>query len=181
MKDYFGSNGENKFVIETPDWLIDEVIAEFGEFYDPCPVNPKECGLDADWHERKAMSGKDCVYVNPPYTRGAISKWVAKCRSEQLKGCLPIVLLIPSYTDTAYFHDYIYNKSDVEIRFFKGRIQFKGYKDPRASFPSMLVIFGDCGRSLDAGLRPFPNSLAAPDLQSLARHQGQSSLMDFGD
>jgi hypothetical protein len=179
-KAFFGSNGKHEFVIETPDWLIDEVIAEFGEFYDPCPVNPKECGLAADWNERKAMSGKDCVYVNPPYTRGSIKQWVEKCYAEHLAGVGPIVLLIPSYTDTAYFHDCIYQKPNVEVRFFRGRIQFKGYKDSRASFPSMLVIFGSASRcSLDEGQEPSRNSFTSPDLLAVANHRNQSSLIDF--
>ena len=179
-KAFFGSNGKHEFVIETPDWLFDKVSEEFGEFYDPCPVNPKECGLDANWHERKVMSGKDCVYVNPPYTRGNIKKWVEKCYAEHLAGVGPIVLLIPSYTDTAYFHDCIYQKPNVEIRFFKGRIQFKGYTDSRASFPSMLVIFGAAsGCALDEGQRTSPNILTSPDHLAALANPNQSSLKDF--
>ena len=53
------------------------------------------------------------------------------------------MMLIPSRTDTSYFHNYIYNKS--EIRFLRGRIKFidpitKKEKDA-APFPSMIVIF----------------------------------------
>ena len=180
MKAYFGSNGEGKFVIETPDWLKEDVIEEFGQYYDPCPVDPVECGHAADWSARVADMEKDCVYVNPPYTRGSIAQWVQKCGEEHAKGCGPIVLLIPSYTDTAYFHDWIYEKPGVDVRFFKGRIQFKGYKTARASFPSMLVIFGaDSERSLDASPRPFSNSLVAPDLLSAFSHPSQMSLKDF--
>ena len=133
-KAYFGSNGKGKFVIETPDWLKLEIIERFGEYFDPCPVNPQFDGLSIDWPRDKA------VYVNPPYTRGQLSKWVKKCHFEAVSGSL-VVLLIPSYTDTAYFHDYIYKKQGVEIEFFRGRIQFKGYTKSTASFASMLVIF----------------------------------------
>jgi len=57
-------------------------------------------------------------------------------------------MLIPSRTDTKYFHDYVYNKA--EIRFIKGRLKFvdmdyEGKEEDRkmspAPFPSMLVIF----------------------------------------
>ena len=130
---YFGSNGKGKFVIETPDWLKAQILEEFGAYYDPCPVNPVEDGLEIEWPTNKP------VYVNPPYTRGQISKWVEKCYHENLRGC-HIILLIPSYTDTSYFHDYIYQRDNVEIRFLKGRIKFKGYDKP-SSFPSMLVVF----------------------------------------
>ena len=185
-KAFFGSNGEYQSVIETPDWLISEIVHEFGSFFDPCPVDPREDGLLSNWHERVYSSWDvDCVYVNPPYTRGQIAKWVEKCRREQLEELgVPIVLLIPSYTDTAYFHDFIYQKEHVEIRFFKGRIQFKGYDSDRASFPSMLVIFhrvdlADSGRSLDESQRPFPNSLTSPDLLPAIMDEGQRTLDDF--
>lgn len=61
-----------------------------------------------------------------------------------------VVLLIPSRTDTRYFHDYILGKA--EIRFIKGRLTFwdmdgEKYKtgDFRsmtpAPFPSLLAIY----------------------------------------
>lgn len=130
---YYGSNGQHKFIIETPDYLKNDIKNEFGEYFDPCPVNPTQDGLEIDWPTDQA------VYVNPPYTRGHISKWVEKCSEQHQRGC-NIILLIPAYVDTAYFHDYIYQKPDIEIRFIRGRIKFKNYKGPSA-FPSMLVIF----------------------------------------
>ncbi len=130
---YFGSNGDQKFIIETPDYLKNEIVEEFGEYFDPCPVNPQFDGLALSWPIDQP------VYVNPPYTRGEIKKWVKKCSEEHDRGC-KIILLIPAYTDTAYFHDYIYNKKGVELRFIRGRIKFKGY-NKQSSFPSMLVIF----------------------------------------
>lgn len=132
-KPYFGQNGKQKFVIETPDWLKAEIIQEFGFYYDPCPVNPQVDGLLIDWPLDTP------VYVNPPYKRGHIAKWVEKCHKQYLRGC-KIILLIPAYVDTSYFHDYIYQKKGVELRFLRGRIKFKGYSSA-ASFPSMLVIF----------------------------------------
>lgn len=132
-KPYFGQNGKEKFIIETPDWLKNEIEQEFGFYFDPCPVDPTFDGLMINWPCNRP------VYVNPPYKRGHISKWVEKCAKEHKKGC-KIILLIPAYTDTKYFHEHIYQKDNIEIRFLKGRIKFKGYKSA-ASFPSMLVIF----------------------------------------
>lgn len=131
---YFGSNGEGKFIIETPDYLKNKIVKEFGVYYDPCPVNPQICGLSNPWPKDQP------VYVNPPYTRGEIKKWVKKSYEEFKKGC-KVILLIPAYCDTSYFHDYIYQVDPfIEIRFLRGRVKFKGY-DKSASFPSMLVIF----------------------------------------
>ena len=47
-------------------------------------------------------------------------------------------MLIPSRTDTKWFHDFIYNKA--EIRFLKGRLKFGDSKNS-APFPSMVVIY----------------------------------------
>ena len=49
-------------------------------------------------------------------------------------------MLMPARTDTRYFHDYIYQKENVEIRFIKGRLKFGDAKNS-APFPSMVVIF----------------------------------------
>lgn len=80
--------------------------------------------------------GGDTVFVNPPYSE--ISKWVAKCYYEGCKDNTTVVLLIPSRTDTKYFHNYIMHRA--EIRFIKGRLKFNDGKG-NAPFPSMLVIF----------------------------------------
>lgn len=80
------------------------------------------------------------VWCNPPYWRD-LKHWVKKA-SEEIKQpyCDLIVMLIPARTDTKYFHEYIYNKENVEIQFIKWRLKFWWSKNP-APFPSMLVIF----------------------------------------
>ena len=85
-------------------------------------------GLNWDWG--------GCCWMNPPYGR-EIGKWVKKAYEESLKGCT-VVCLLPSRTDTRWFHDYIYGKA--EIRFIKGRLKFGGCKNS-APFPSMIVVF----------------------------------------
>ena len=49
-------------------------------------------------------------------------------------------MLIPARTDTRWFHEYIYGRKNVEIRFIRGRLKFGGSKNS-APFPSMVVIF----------------------------------------
>lgn len=75
------------------------------------------------------------VFCNPPYSN--ISEWVEKAYRESQQDHTLVVLLIPARTDTRYFHDYIYQRS--EIRFIKGRLKFSGKGS--APFPSMIVIF----------------------------------------
>lgn len=124
---------------ETPQHFFDEVNAEFEFDIDACATSENhkcskyftmnEDGLSQNWGGYK-------VWCNPPYSK--IADWVAKAFYETRKDNTLVVLLIPSRTDTRYFHDYIYNRA--EIRFVKGRLKFGDGKNS-APFPSMLVIF----------------------------------------
>jgi hypothetical protein len=53
-------------------------------------------------------------------------------------GASDCVALLPSRTDTRWFHTWVYGKA--EIRFIKGRLKFGGAKDS-APFPSLLAIW----------------------------------------
>lgn len=125
----------------TPQWFFDELNKEFDFQCDVCdlPENAK-CEyyftpqIDGLW---MAWSGR--CWCNPPYGR-TIGKWVKKAYEEVMRGVPLVVMLIPARTDTKWFHDYIYNKPNVEIRFLKGRLKFGDSKNS-APFPSMVVIF----------------------------------------
>ena len=117
----------------TPPALYEELDEEFHFDFDPCPYpRPDWDGLLSDWGASN--------FVNPPYS--SISKWAAKCRDEQRKGNL-CVLLIPSRTETNYFHRWIY--PHAELRFIRGRLYFTSLDKPRttgkATFPSMICVF----------------------------------------
>jgi len=77
------------------------------------------------------------IWCNPPYGRSEIYKWVKRCATS---GASVVVALLPARTDTRWFHDFIYQKPNVEIRFVKGRIKFSGTTGA-GKFPSMVVIF----------------------------------------
>lgn len=123
---------------ETPRALFDKLNEEFAFTLDPCASKQNhKCekyytiadnGLSKDW-------GNERVFCNPPYGR-SIYYWVKKCASHT--GLC--VMLIPARTDTKWFHEFIYQKPNVEIRFIMGRIRFVGAKHP-APFPSMVVVF----------------------------------------
>lgn len=104
--------------------------------FDPCPNNADFDGLEITWPDDQP------IYVNPPYTRGKISQWVERCSIEASKQPeRPIVLLIPAYTDTLYFHAHVFgHQGEIAIHFFKGRLKFGGYTRS-ASFPSVLIGF----------------------------------------
>jgi site-specific DNA-methyltransferase (adenine-specific) len=80
------------------------------------------------------------IWCNPPYGgrgKGGIYRWVNKFATG---GAEVVCALLPSRTDTRWFHDFIYKKKNVEVRFIKGRIKFSGTSGS-GKFPSMVVIF----------------------------------------
>lgn len=127
---------------ETPQDFFDELNKEFDFTLDPCATpetakckkyyTKEDDGLSKDWTGER-------VFCNPPYG-SAIKDWVKKCGEENTE---ITVMLIPARTDTKYFHEYIYNKPNVEIRFIKGRLKFVGKQKGSGSapFPSMVVVF----------------------------------------
>lgn len=124
----------------TPQDFFDRLNAEFNFDVDVCatPENAKcdvyftkeQDGLVQSW------GGLTC-WCNPPYGR-EVSKWVQKAYTSSRGEGSTVVMLLPARTDTKWFHEYIYNKS--EIRFIKGRLKF-GDSENSAPFPSMVVIF----------------------------------------
>jgi len=113
---------------QTPKAVYNKLDDEFHFDFDPCPHNPTVDGLTANW-------GK-CNFVNPPYGK-EIPKWIKKGYEEHLKGKI-VVFLIPSRTDTRWWHSYIMKAK--EIRFIKGRLKF-GDSTNSAPFPSAIVVF----------------------------------------
>lgn len=89
------------------------------------------------------------TFVNPPYSSRNIFPWLQKAKHEQLLNQVTSVFLLPARTSTIWFHEYIYNKEFVEVRFLKGRITFDVQdpdNDPRrgsntAPFDSAIIIF----------------------------------------
>jgi len=148
----------------TPQWLFDMLDREFHFDCDAAATkeNAKVAAcfedldsvptLEFDWYMKGAW---ERFWLNPPYSK--IGEFMKKAYEESLKGAV-VVCLIPSRTDTRYFHDYVMKAQ--EIRFVKGRLKFYGRikvpgqpKDtPKdqikymmgeapAPFPSVIVIF----------------------------------------
>ena len=114
---------------QTPDAIYDALHKEFNFDFDPCPPDPERHGLRIKWGKRN--------FINPPYGR-EIGKWISKAYWESKDNGALCVLLIPSRTDTEWWHKYILEAD--EIRFIRGRLKFKGAKW-NAPFPSCIVVF----------------------------------------
>jgi site-specific DNA-methyltransferase (adenine-specific) len=121
----------------TPQWLFNALNKEFGFTLDPCCVRSnakcdhyftmQENGLLRDW-------GTETVFMNPPYSD--VAAWMRKAYGAAQEGAT-VVCLIPSRTDTAWWHDYVMKG---EIRLLRGRLKF-GDATNSAPFPSAVVIF----------------------------------------
>lgn len=68
---------------------------------------------------------KGAIFCNPLYG-GDIKNWVKKAYDEHKKHNITIVMLLPVRTDTKYFHEYIWKKPNVDIRYIRGRLKFEG-------------------------------------------------------
>lgn len=122
----------------TPSWFFDALDAEFGFDIDVCAspehakckryFTPEMDGLKQDW--------TGTCFCNPPYGR-QIARWVAKAYESAERGAT-VVCLLPSRTDTKYWHRYVMQAE--QIRFLQGRLKFGNAKSG-APFPSAVVIF----------------------------------------
>ena len=131
------------FSSKTVEWptdqkVFDDLNAEFNFTLDPCCTKEsakcgryftkEDDGLSQSWDGHR-------VFMNPPYGR-EIGEWLKKAYISSQHGAV-VVCLIPSRTDTKWWHDYVMKG---EIRFIKGRLKFGGHKNS-APFPSAIVVF----------------------------------------
>ncbi len=124
---------------ETPNYVFSMLNKEFDFQIDVCATSENaKCnvffdksvdGLKREWSPFRC-------WMNPPYGKN-ISKWMKKAFEESQRGSL-VVCLIPSRTDTKWWHDWVMKAS--EIRFIAGRISFGDTKQS-APFPSCIVIY----------------------------------------
>lgn len=127
----------------TPQALFDTLDKQYHFEFDAAAsaLNTKcelwsDDSLDMDWCRWR-------TWLNPPYS--LCKEFVAKARLEADKGAT-VVLLLPSRTDTKWWHQYIWDTSEetprpgVGVNFIKGRVKFEDGKTKNsAPFPSVLV------------------------------------------
>ncbi len=121
----------------TPLAFYQNLDREFNFQVDVCAsAENTKCSMYYKDAEGLTRAWASPAFMNPPYGR-EISKWVKKAYEESLQG-VTVVCLVPSRTDTAWWHDYIMRAS--EIRFIRGRLHFDGYTTG-APFPSAIIVF----------------------------------------
>ena len=135
------------FTSKTDEWYtprcVLDLVNEFGTIgLDPCwaewcivdsvvKLGPEDDSLNVKWNKY------GLVFVNPPYS--AIRLWASTIRMQAISGA-EIIALVPSRTDTKWFH----NMADVAkcVAFWQGRLKFLGAENS-APFPSALFYFGE--------------------------------------
>lgn len=130
----------------TPQDLYDKLNEEFRFTLDVCAsdwnkkhenyFNEEQDGLTQDW-------GNNVCWMNPPYGK-VLNDWMKKAYESNTT----VVCLVPSATDTAWWHDYAMKG---EIRFLRGRPRFvtpEGTWQQTFS-PSVVVVFR--GKVLQVG------------------------------
>ena len=121
----------------TPQDFFDRLDAEFGFHLDVC-ANAENAKCVAFY--TKEMDGLTqpwfgTCWMNPPYGR-EIGHWMRKAYESSQQGAT-VVCLVPSRTDTAWWHNYAMKG---EIRFVRGRLKFGGHANS-APFPCAVVVF----------------------------------------
>ena len=123
---------KNKDSVATPKYILDALTKEFGDLFDPCPLND-------EWDESKDENGLkipwgQTSFCNPPYSN--VKPWIEKAVAEHSLGKTVVLLLKTDIIATAYFGRFA---KHVSLRFFNHRIRFPSFEHV-ARFSSVLVV-----------------------------------------
>lgn len=121
----------------TPESIYKPILEELGRDQFDCDVCCSEANipaiarftLDGFFVYNRKLGEADGLtggwspinWMNPPFR--TCSKWVKKAYDEQQKGNTTYSIL-PVRTETKFWHDYILNNPDVEIRWLRKGIKF---------------------------------------------------------
>lgn len=138
------------FSSSSDEWPTDAAVVEEwarreGPFaLDPCCTaesakaphffTQADDGLAQDW---LAASGGGAVWMNPPYSD--VYAWITKALAETARGVRSVVCLLPSRTDTKWFHLLLAAQDRCTFVFCRGRLRF-GDATGSAPFPSLVVV-----------------------------------------
>jgi DNA N-6-adenine-methyltransferase (Dam) len=105
----------------TPQNFYNKLVDEYGEMYDPCPINDhitsETDNLIREWEKLN--------FVNPPYSLKEKTNFVSKSIFEWITNGNKTILLLPVSTSTKLFH-HVLKRYSSKIEFIEGRIRFEG-------------------------------------------------------
>lgn len=137
----FSSNSDEW---ESPQHIVDEWARVVGPFTLDVAATAKNAkaprfftrdddGLKQDW---LICAAGGVAWMNPPYSE--VRVWVTKAIEESARG-LTLVALLPSRTDTRWFHALWAERDRCAVVFLPGRLRFGDAKNS-APFPSLVAV-----------------------------------------
>lgn len=118
---------EEKDFYQTPNDLFEGLNKIYGPFKVDGAANesnhklPQWMGPGSDILEN-ALSGdwdypgvETKIFINPPWSRGNIYSFVRKATEQHAKGTALATLLLPSTTDVAWFHDFLWDSRRMQF------------------------------------------------------------------
>lgn len=136
----------------TPQWLFDRLDKQFGPFDLDAAAESWSAKCDRYLTREVDALGPDPwpgdrVWLNPPYKRDLLIRFLRKSIEHAVGGGLVCVLL-PVRTETCWWCDLVVTQA-AEIHFIRGRVAFQpppGHDlSPRGNHPvfaSAVVVFG---------------------------------------
>lgn len=122
----------------TPKNLYKNIIKLGFTDYNPENSNIEPFNIESyKYHYQK-------VFINPPFSLLNKPEFLKLIKELENNKC-EIMILIPSRTDTKYFHEIL--KYGPTIYFIKGRLSFN--EKGTAPFPSLIIRINDSGRWQD--------------------------------
>ena len=122
---------------ETPPEIFDPLNDEFGFTLDVAANddNAKCERYFTELQDGLVQPWDGVCWMNPPFGR-VMKKWVKKAYDEWKNGTT-VVCLLPSRTNTAWWHDWVIPS---EVRFIRGEVKFVGY-ERGLWMPMAIVIY----------------------------------------
>lgn len=155
----------NKEYWETPLWVIRWLEDMNGDRFGLDVAASSKNAKAPHWFDKKSnalsvhsdwsrVADGAPIFMNPPYGR-KIGDWILKAFEASLEGA-HVTCLLPSRTDTAWFHDMV---TEGEVILCRGRIAFElfGEVQDAAPFPSLIVRFGS----------KYPRDIRTVDLRTV--------------
>ena len=140
----------------TPAWLFRPLHKEFGFTVDVAAsfhnaklfrfYSRRRNGLKQSWV-------KEVVWLNPPFHKDVVGKWVRKAYEESRLGAI-VVGLLPARTHADWFH--LYCLPYAEIRFVEGWVPFRGRHRSNTQM-CLVAIFRPNGIGAIGPSIPKPN------------------------
>lgn len=136
MSSDFTGSGVAAYMSDRMDWETPAASSsnhKCAKYY-----TAEDSAFDHEW-------GGETVFCNPPYGK-AIAEWVRKCSMEASRKDTTVVMLLPSRTDTRWWHRYILNRA--EVRFYRAAYGLRQTAS-RAALHHSRPLSWSCGRERD--------------------------------